>query len=286
MTFFLGMLLYQIFEANSLGPKWRHWGKVTDMMSVFLAMTFVIGFVLGFVDPTTAVPKHSGSREIVAWYWGGDFPYRVVTSFVCLWLYGLAKGEGVTAKILSTKILVSYLSPAAYSVYLFHQPVLEYICILEDKLGWSNPCTTYLYELTVSSWFRFLEFLVVMLATTAAALFAAHVINAPLTATFLRCYDCTFSCCLKKRRADDLDTLQKVRAAIEGISGAEVDSSTVLAECGLDSFGTGALLGILRPQFPGLRITALEIYQFKTVADLVQRIDNSSNDTVPICELV
>merc|ERR1712203_1006898 len=126
-----------------------------------------------------------------------------------------------------------------------------------------------------------------MLVTVAVALLASHVINAPLTAGFLKCWDCIFACC--KRRAedpkDDLDTLQKVRAAIEGVSGAEVDGSTVLAECGLDSFGTGALLGILRPKFPGLRLTALEIYQLRTVADLVQRIDCSSNKIVapPIC---
>jgi len=60
---------------------------------------------------------------------------------------------------------------------------------------------------------------------------------------------------------------------VKGLSGAVVDETTLIADCGLDSFGTSALVGVLKPTFRRLTLTPLEMYRLRTIGDLVERID-------------
>jgi len=167
--------------------------------------------------------------------------------------------------------LVNYFSPAAYSIYLFHYPTWEYLLLF--KLA--------VLKVPVERAQGWYDYFIVVAVTTVVAVFASHKLNAPLTSLFLRGFDgiCWFcSCCghcsSRTCGEDEGSTLEKVAVAIHGLSGADVDERTRIADCGLDSFGTGALIGLLRPRFKGLRITPLQVYRLQTVGELVARIDS------------
>lgn len=89
----------------------------------------------------------------------------------------------------------------------------------------------------------------------------------------MRGFDTLTSCCCKGAREDDLSTFDKVATAVKGLTGAEVEASTLLMDCGLDSFGTGALLGSLRLVFRGSNLSPVQLYQLETIQDLVDEID-------------
>ena len=79
-------------------------------------------------------------------------------------------------------------------------------------------------------------------------------------------------------------TLETVVRAISDLSGAEVDGSTKLTHCGLDSFGASSLVGLLRARIPGLRLQAKHVYNIETVQELVGLIDEmvgTSDDQAP-----
>jgi len=89
----------------------------------------------------------------------------------------------------------------------------------------------------------------------------------------MRFVDCVTRPCCKRRADVELSTLLKIADAIKGLTGADVDATTPLMECGLDSFGTSALVGILRPKFPGVSINPLQVYDLGTVGALADTID-------------
>merc|ERR1712224_671256 len=53
-------------------------------------------------------------------------PMRFNVPFVCLWIYGLATGEGLAAKVFSSDLMVKFLSPASYAIYLSHWATYDY----------------------------------------------------------------------------------------------------------------------------------------------------------------
>ena len=46
-----------------------------------------------------------------------------------------------------------------------------------------------------------------------------------------------------------------------------------MSACGMDSFGSSALIGQLNPKFHCMKLTPLQIYDMETVADLVNAIN-------------
>merc|ERR1719401_1331695 len=108
---------------------WPHWGKLTDLTTVLMIMTLAFAPLLWWLDPKYSYISYSGVQyplpnmpaiKIAQW-WGGDnaLGCKFVDFALCFWIYGLAVGKGFTAKILGSNFMVQYLSPAAYSVYLF-----------------------------------------------------------------------------------------------------------------------------------------------------------------------
>jgi hypothetical protein len=94
--------------------KWQ-WGLLTDFFSVIYLMG-----VLLWIENTDAVYPNAVETPQDVRYWA-SFISRLISPMTCLWIVGLAVGEGYTAKLLSMPIFAEVLGPPFYCVYLFHQ---------------------------------------------------------------------------------------------------------------------------------------------------------------------
>jgi len=89
----------------------------------------------------------------------------------------------------------------------------------------------------------------------------------------MRCFDGIVTCVVGRTEKEEASTLMSVVNAIRNMTGADVDGTTLLAECGLDSFGAGALIGLLREAIPQVKLTPVQFFGAETVADLAELID-------------
>jgi acyl-CoA synthetase (AMP-forming)/AMP-acid ligase II/peptidoglycan/LPS O-acetylase OafA/YrhL len=87
------------------------------------------------------------------------------------WLYGLALGHGLTARILRTRFLSLWLAPLSYGVYLLHWPVAQYISFIinaasGEPVGSSiGAFNNGLVPLQVSPWVAAVSLVISMLLT-------------------------------------------------------------------------------------------------------------------------
>mmetsp|Transcript_46518 Transcript_46518/g.108440 ORF Transcript_46518/g.108440 Transcript_46518/m.108440 type:complete len:1166 (-) Transcript_46518:152-3649(-) len=263
LVFFLGMLLYRLLDMNRLPGtyKFPHWGIVTDCCTLLLLGSFPLASLLVALDGSSSA--WAGPAAKIGTWWGGDQQHKLVMILLSVWLYGLGIGQGFSAKVFGSDFLVKYLSPAAYSVYLFHYQTNSYWQLVK-----ANVMSTSLQK---ASWMPWLDYVLVAITATLVAMVAAHKLNAPLTSLFMRCIDAVFCC--GNSQDEEQTSLEKVVDAVKGLTGADVGPDTPILECGLDSFGTSALLGIIKPKFPGLTLTPLEMYSLPNIQSLADRID-------------
>merc|ERR1719221_742923 len=213
-------------------------------------------------------------------------------SAISLWLYGLATGQGITAKVFSSRFFAETLSPAAYSMYLLHLPIS--ICWLIITRAVTYPLTGVapdfdyffrrweVFPLPVLWWeFPFLTSFI----SWACWYYTLHW-SEKLSARFQQIFDRGYCwcCCLCSGvgilcwKPEDVrteaDTMLTVLDSISSLTGADADATSKLTDIGLDSFGAGALVGILVSRLPGLLLRAVDIYELATVGDLVALIDS------------
>lgn len=263
--FTLGVFLYNLFELSRRGKTdeelWPHWGKVAD------GMTFV--FFLSLLAASGLASLGEDLEGLLGAMWSR--PLRFGLSAVCLWIYALATGKGFTARLFRSRLLVKYVSPASYVIYLIHWPVATYFMKLvnpDSEFGKAGLEKIPVYQ-----------FFVLVILITLLAMFLQHYVSAPLTTCFMRCFDAWLRCCCccckcgQKGVDEDASTLVKVIHAIQGLTGADVDGATPLTDCGLDSFGTSALVGVLRAKIPGVRLSPIRMYQLQTVAEVADEIE-------------
>lgn len=298
--FMMGMVTYRAFEYNRRAGSefWPYWGLTTDLISIFFFLTLLIQSATWTERDEAMMGKvwavvmggaeaDYGDDEMVfpdRWFYGAAVwsrPLRACVPVLCVWIYGLAVGDGFTAKLTGHPFMVKYLSPAAYAMYLFHMPTAIYWDILV-RGGGGDP-----YAMGPA------HFVAVTLVTIGIALLVTHKLNAPATTLYQRMFPnlyqkccCSCECCrcgcqgacfgLPKQEVEITGgTLAKLVSVIAGLSGAEVDGMTPLTEIGLDSFGASALVGVLRAKIQGLQLTAADVYALETVGDLAAFINKT-----------
>lgn len=125
--FFLGMITYDLFEMNR-GTKgshtWQHWGKVVDCLTALMLLVFPLTSLLQWKAPNSL----QLFAKLYSWSLGGGM--NLSAGILLLWIYGLATGQGYVAKLARKKIIVHYLGPAAYSMFLLHYPTAYYWIML------------------------------------------------------------------------------------------------------------------------------------------------------------
>eukprot|EP01033_Poteriospumella_lacustris_P012248 gene12249-8762_t len=120
--FCIGMGSYFLFahyRPFARADRWK-WGVVTDLCSLL----YLTGVLLWIEDTEAVYPNAVDSPQDVR-YWA-SFVSRLISPMTCLWIFGLAVGEGYSAKLLSHPIFSEILGPPFYCVYLFHQMISQW----------------------------------------------------------------------------------------------------------------------------------------------------------------
>lgn len=275
-TFMLGVLTFNAFEFNRRGTSesewWPFWGMLTDGITLMLLLICVLSVLNYTADRAFAMFFSAHS------YHGGqglEQGWHLCLGVLAVWFYGLAAGAGFTSQIMSSKYLVQYLSPASYAIYLFHHPVCYYWWLATRAWNDIGHFPEFLEDM--EPW----EFFAILLISICLAVFVTHVANEYVTSMFMRLFEHSvrvFSLrhCIGESGHEEThedSTLTVMVSLIKGLTGADVDGSTQIAECGFDSFGMGAMVALVRKNFPAAKISAMRLYQLQTIGELVAEID-------------
>jgi len=289
--FILGVLTWHLFRKTSRSRcsirSRLCWAIVTDCLSCFWA-----GLVIKvYLEPNFAITGDgrkwlSASTVVCSLWWR-------VTPLLVLWMYGLAVGEGLTARICSCALLVRF-SSLSYAIYLFHCPVAwcyYYLVFGTEFKRWMQRALDIPFDMPV---WPHLPMVIVL--TFAVAWFVNEHgrldVFVPLCMRgwdlFLRVIEVICCCCLCRRRAKaaagatavgSFGALGDVQRSIRRLTSASTTPDTALESVGLDSFGLSALLGVLRatpyPAARKLRLATLQ--ELGTVGALANFLEGHSD---------
>lgn len=206
--------------------------------------------------------------EITHAFWD----YRLGTPLVMIWLYGLAFGRGITARIMKSRLL-QFLAPLSYPIYLLHVPVARYYWLatrgFEAKQWWGMAGD---YPVPVG----FHEMLLIlgisaMLGYVIDRHLLLHVIPYTVNAGVFVCQSLS-KCVGNSSNTSTAGTLifEQVQHVVKALLGIDVSHSSRLDSLGLDSLGSTAFLGALRASLPkAKRMSLQKLSVFDTVGDLV-----------------
>jgi acyl-CoA synthetase (AMP-forming)/AMP-acid ligase II/peptidoglycan/LPS O-acetylase OafA/YrhL len=214
---------------------------------------------------------------------------RLGTSLVLLWLFGLAYGEGITARIMNNPVLQT-LGPFAYPLYLLHLPMSRFYWVAtrghEAEFWWPDAAG---YPVPVE-WYE-LFFLIGFCIMVSAVLdrFVVQYLS-PYTiglgVAICKCLARFCCCCCRSSEAgsgaaadpeERQSVFYMVAHMVQGLTGNNsVGYSTPLRDLGLDSLGATALLGTLRSCIPCARtLTLAQLSSCETVGDLVSLLEGN-----------
>eukprot|EP00854_Cymbomonas_tetramitiformis_P002244 gene2244-2959_t len=224
--------------------------------------------ISAYLFPPSFLPYFDKSTESLNIRLWSAFLTSLYVPLTLPWIYFLAVGEGYTAKMLSGDLLVNRLSPAAYHIYLVHQPVGQFYWWLTRDAGdwawWDDRKNYYWFSphaLPVP-WFEY-GFLIAL--NVAVASFLATYVDVWGTRVWMRAWAFVFGDIV----ADDHDPGQLVLRAIEHITGAKVEQDLTLFEAGLASVGIPVLVAALNESNPKLDLTVQDLAECATVNDIV-----------------
>lgn len=202
--FFLGNLMWRIFQISHPHPP-RIWAVLTDTLSVGFVL-FYVAIILTddtFKNPFLSEYETYLRFVVPRWNrWANEIAVlvghqRAGSAYMTLWIYGLAVGKGLTASLLSRKFLVTYLSPLAYSIYLFHLPLAFYYYLILHSPKYQNWWPEAgAYPIPVQWWELFIVILLTGLLSWVVDWFIAPRL-VPLSLAFWRFFFRFFCCCCK-----------------------------------------------------------------------------------------
>eukprot|EP00539_Tryblionella_compressa_P019304 CAMPEP_0178878994 /NCGR_PEP_ID=MMETSP0747-20121128/11694_1 /TAXON_ID=913974 /ORGANISM="Nitzschia punctata, Strain CCMP561" /LENGTH=1169 /DNA_ID=CAMNT_0020546793 /DNA_START=50 /DNA_END=3559 /DNA_ORIENTATION=- len=218
--------------------------------------------------------------QIVGWY-------RVATPLVLLWLYALAQGHGLTARIMNC-VPLQWLAPMAYPLYLLHVSVARYYWLATRGLEaqhWFADATGFPFPV---EWYE--TFIIIAISLALGLILDRTVVpfltryTVSLGVSICQWVERRICCCCKQANLSTVDAsssissmsnLDRVQDLIKHITGNnQISASTDLRDLGLDSLGATALLGTLRASVPAARkLTLFQLIAFETVGDLVGALD-------------
>lgn len=264
VRFACGVLLGLTFLKYHAQPAQKssacHWAVITDFLTLllFAAYALLISFQVESKHRISTVSLLEDRMYC------GVIP-RLLTPFFSVWLYGLAVGRGYTAWICRRHFLVSVLSPASYSIYLFHQPIFEWYSLLKSGHWWSKRKPGFEWFSPDPVELGFLDTVAVILLTIVFSLFLTYIANTYLMGRWLslvRWMTC------RRRAIGAHDFAELVLDAIEDLTGIRAELTDHLQNTGLASLGIAALVSTLNRSKTG-KLTAADLAGCETVKDVV-----------------
>lgn len=212
------------FEVSSA----RKWGLLTDFIS-FVLLAGWIGY--GLTD-SLAKPQFVQEMEAGSRYWAA-YVSRLICPIGFLWYVGLCIGKGATGWLLSGRIIVNWLAPASYNIFLFHGPISELYFFATRGVWWAFPKSLYWfspYSVPVRIW----EIPVVMAIVTIFSMVMHLFVNDKLILASTYCLSC-----FQKQRTHDgksiAEVVKEVLARVSNIEPSKLTGETDLTEIGLSS---------------------------------------------------
>ena len=125
--------LFRHYRPNEQPSAWI-WGVLTDIISLLL----LAGWLFYGIDAAKSTPSFASDDTMVQRHWD-PLLSRILVPVGSLWFWGLAVGRGYTAKLFSLSIIVEWLAPASYNMFLFHQPISEWYYLITRGEWWAYP---------------------------------------------------------------------------------------------------------------------------------------------------
>ena len=275
------MLGYHFLESRpDRRPEAWKWGVATDLMTLGFLLCYVLMISFG-VDIEV---RFSHTSLLEDRMYCGVVPRLAVPIFM-FYIYGLAVGKGITCRILSSKPLVA-LSPAAYAIYLLHQPVFEWWSYFMHGEFWMQrkPFEWFSPDPIVLDW---AETIVVIFLTVKFSVFVTWLVDNRLMSGWLRFFRAATSCFRglesSQNSADSTTDVEGgdghggaseklVLDAIEDLVGLRPALTDRPAEL-LASLGIVALRGALESRNGQAKLSPIELMECDTVADIVVAVE-------------
>ena len=223
----------------------RKWGLLTDLIS-FVLLAGWIGY--GLTD-SLAKPQFVQEMEAGSRYWAA-LVSRLVCPIGFLWYVGICIGKGVTGWLLSGRIIVSWLAPASYNIFLFHGPISELYFFATRRVWWAFPKSLYWfspYPVPVRIW----EIPVVMAIVTIFSMVMHFFVNDKLIYASTYC----LSCFQKQRTQDEKSiatVVKEVLARVSNIDPSMLTGETDLTEIGISSMALPVAISDINLELKGL----------------------------------
>jgi len=350
--FIFGVAVAQIFRRRDAEGRNcpRFWGRVSDAMTLGFAVVLVavyynpchmyggtpvnLPFLKWFVrpfdkpqglgiscnasdfvamenspTPTDGYGVFSPRLDVImaalSWFQAG-------TPFLAVWVYGLAVGGGLTARLLSQSWLAHGLAPLAYGVYFAHVPVAwlwyfitrgipefewwhEFVPLYPFPIAWQEALLVLGFSFGASwAWDRYanaivlpalLKFLLWFFGEMAEPVEGVFPLPEPETPPHGENAARHSGVPNEGHRGSEEAALPVLQEAIRNVTGATVSADTSLHFVGLDSFGTSALVGLLRAQLSQAQdLTAAKLFELGTVGKLADHLSASSLESVALLD--
>jgi acyl-CoA synthetase (AMP-forming)/AMP-acid ligase II len=251
-SFVFGVAMFFMFQHYSVGRtqgNQQMWGYMTDSMSLLL-LAFWLFYGLDEASIPDFVDTSIDTRQWVA------YVSRLLIPITACWVWGVAIGRGLTARLFSAHIMVDFLAPASYNMFLFHQPLSEWYFLATRGTWWAYPKPFYWFSPRPSPVY-FWEFPIVMVLIICVCMVLEQYVNGPLIGLcgkigqfFVR----AFCSCCQRGEAGNHDLmygshtnteLVMVQQVITGMTQYEVNADTELVEAGINSMMSAILLNKL-----------------------------------------
>ncbi|KAL7553722.1 hypothetical protein ACHAWF_017038 [Thalassiosira exigua] len=252
--------------------------------------------------PATPVSGRFGTK-IGLFIWG----LRMGSPIALLWIYGLAHGHGLTARIMRLPFLTG-LAPYSYHLYLLQIPMVRYYWLLTRPDSLASRRFWYpraLYPTPIAWW----ELILIVFLTMSVGwvieqwlipLLQPYTVKVGLwvcegLSSFFRrvnksvsydeatnaTEDESASLLDKRSELDEISnsTEELIKEKIRGLTGFEVSRDSGLVELGLDSLGVTALLSMLRSTTPlADKLTVQDLAEIETIGQLIDYLDRNEQD--------
>eukprot|EP01031_Cornospumella_fuschlensis_P026811 gene26811-32395_t len=252
---------YRPFESHNK----KYWGYLTD----FFSFVYLGGILLWIEDTDSAYPQSVVKTPQDARYWA-SFISRLIFPMTCLWIFGLAVGEGYSAKLTSHYIFSEVLGPCFYCVYLFHQVISQWYykatrgswAAVPKPFYWFSPVAV---PVGIGEFFA-IVFIVIGICYILETYF--H----PVLLTYTNiCINRLFPSEKGGSKGDSVaDTILRL---VSNVVGHELALDSNLVHSGLGSLTTIVLVAEIKGMYADIQISAADVYASTTVQDLVKFVE-------------